>query len=568
MQHHLESPQVTPSAPSAVQLRPYQREAIDAVRARFAGGDRSVLLVLPTGSGKTTIFSEISRLVAARDGRTLILAHRTELIEQAAARVRLVAPDLCVGLEAAGVKAALDSGVIVASVQTLSRGPRLARWKPDAFRLIVIDEAHHAPAASYQRILAHFPGARVLGVTATPDRGDGKALGEVFDSVAYERPLHTMINEGYLTPIVARTVRVDGFDLAGARIVAGDIAEGDIADALAPHDVLRGVACSLIEQAGERSTLVFMPGVDRAWELLALLDLRLGVDLSDIVLGTTPREERERVFRDFASGRTRFLINCGVATEGTDVPRCSCVAVVRPTKSRGLMVQMIGRGLRPFAPWEQEPALPDERRAAIAASTKPDCLILNFVPSNARHRLVGPIDALAPGDMSDATIDRARALAELDPELSLEEALAAASADAPQLARERALDSYHYTIESWDPFAAVAKYFDKTIALKIDSGTAEGGASVDDLVRAGVPMDVAKRVSPGFARAVLVALEDRAREGLCSLKTARQLVQRGLNPNVSAELGREAMQALQAANWRAVPKSLREDPRFAVGGAE
>ena len=541
---HERGAQAPPSL-EQVQLRPYQREAIDAVRTSFANGARRVLVVLPVGAGKTTVFSEIARLTAARGGRALVLAHRSELLDQAAARVRAVAPDLRVELERAGDRAGLAADVVVASVQTLSRGPRLARWDRDAFRLVVIDEAHHAAADSYRRIVAHFK-SHVLGVTATPDRGDGRALGEVFDAVAYERSMLEMVRDGYLAPISARTVRVEGFDLSRAMVRGGDFAEGDVAAALGEDGVLEAIASPLIEQSAGRSTLVFVAGVERAHELAAILNRDAGPDAAAAIDGSTPRDMRAAVLDRFARGDLRFVVNVGIATEGTDVPRCSCVAIARPTKSRALFVQMAGRGVR-------------------LAPGKADCLLLNFIPTNARHRLVGPVDALAPGDMTDAERERARELADANPDLPLEEALELAAAEAPQLARDRLAKSYRYTIESWDPFAAVAPFLDLQLALDVDErGEASAGAEMEALARAGVPQDVVRRTSPGLARAVVRALEERRRAGLCSLKVARQLVRRGLNPNVSSELGREAMQALDAAGWRTVPKSLREDPRFAL----
>lgn len=534
--------------------RAYQVAAIDAARSRFAAGDRATVVVLPTGAGKTVVFSEIARRAAERGHRVLVLAHRAELLEQARAKIQAVAPSLRVDLERAEHRATDAAHVVVASVPTL-RGARLERWPRDAFRLIVVDEAHHATAASYRRILEHFAGARVLGFTATPDRADGESLREVFPSVAFSMSMLDLIRAGYLAPLTARTVRVDAFDLSGAQVIGGDVGEGDVARALGRPGVLDAIAELLVQHTGERSTIAFVAGVDRAHELARLLEARGCTAVA--VDGTTAPDARRAAFDAFSAGHVRFLVNVGVATEGTDVPRCSCVAVVRPTMSRGLFVQMVGRGVRPFGAWDDEPASPEARKLAIAASSKPDCLLLNFAPSNARHRLVAPADALIePGAAPDV---RAYATGDGDLVAVLEQATERAA----KWRRDRAIWTYRAEVRAWDPFSVLGPDMDFAGALDAD---AEGAAPEPNasrrLVALGVPPEAVAGMSPGLASVVLRRLVERRDRGLCSFRIARQLARRGLNPDVSAELGAEAMQALAAAHWRGVPSSLRNDPRF------
>jgi hypothetical protein len=256
------------------------------------------------------------------------------------------------------------------------------------------------------------------------------------------------------------------------------------------------------------------------------------------------RDDRQAAFDAFVGGQARFLVNVGVATEGTDLPACACVAVVRPTLSRALFVQMVGRGTRLH---------PGKR----------DCLVLNFAPSNARHRLITPTDALLPADADPETRElAARAVAD-DETTDLGAAVAAAIKEAPMLRRERRLGAYEATLETWDPFSLVAPFVDLGIAVDLDAAgrTVEGAHA--EIVRLGVPVDVARSCTPGLASAVLRALQARRRAGLCSFKTARTLARHRLNPHVSREDGRRAMAALERAGWRYVPDEIRRDPAFA-----
>jgi hypothetical protein len=254
-------------------------------------------------------------------------------------------------------------------------------------------------------------------------------------------------------------------------------------------------------------------------------------------------EDRGGRVSRFLDGSARFLVNVGVATEGTDLPRCSCVAVVRPTMSRALFVQMVGRGTRLYP-------------------GKADCLLLNFVPSNARHRLVAPIDVLAGGDPSTAA--HARELATAAPDAPLHEIAARAEEAAPQRACAARLARYEAILQTYDPFGLLGDCTDLGLALHLDAEGAEVPGARDAIERMGIPADLAARCSPGLASALHRGLVARRRAGLCSFRIARQLARRGLNPNVSAELGKLAMEALAANQWRSVPASLRTDPRFAL----
>ena len=397
-------------------LRPYQLEAITATHERWAD-DRSTLVVMATGTGKTfTASTIVSDRVA--EGRILWLAHREELLEQAAETLR----DR-VGLESNLEKASSyaprepelyeHAPVVVASVQTM-RGQRLWSWDRDAFATIVVDEAHHTPAKTYRDILAWFEDAKVLGLTATPDRGDEVGLGACFDSVAYEYPILRGIREGYLCDIVQKTVECADLDLSDVRTVAGDLNQGQLEQAMMDGGVLHQIAAPLVEQAGDRQTLVFTAGVEQAHALTDVLANYLS-DTGKVaaVDGTTAKEDRAEIVRKYRDGSIQFLLNCQVYTEGFDAPETACIAVARPTKSRALYAQMLGRGTR-------------------IAEGKENALVLDFVGNAGRHTLVNPTDVLAGKPLPDPVArDVAGLVAQGKP-------TAEALAEAEEMARERA----------------------------------------------------------------------------------------------------------------------------------
>lgn len=288
------------------QLRPYQREAIAAIEAEFARGVQRTLLVLPTGTGKTVVFAELVRQWAIVDDRTLVLAHRTELLDQAHAK--LAAAGVTASIDQADRRGSLSTSAVIASVQTL-RGARLQRYAPDAFARIVVDEGHHAAAQSYRAILDRFPTARVLLVTATPDRADGRGLDAICESVAYTYEMRQAIRDGFLAPIRARRVKVADLDLSAVRSHHGDFDQGELAAVLNAEKALHGVAGPLVQLAGARKTLVFGVDVAHARGLAEVLNRhRAGAAMA--LDGTAPKAQRAAVLSLFAKGAIQFLVNC------------------------------------------------------------------------------------------------------------------------------------------------------------------------------------------------------------------------------------------------------------------
>src|SRR5881409_2105394 len=354
------------AAPPMMRLtpRPYQHAAVAALLAAAARGVQRPLLVLPTGTGKTIIFA---LLVQRRGGRALILAHRDELIQQAVDKLRLVDPTLSLGI----VQAAHDeltAPTVVASVQTLSRRTRLARLVPD-FQTIVIDEAHHAPAPTYRRILAYCrawpPGPLVVGVTATPERGDRQSLRPVFDRIVYQKTLLEMMQAGYLVDLRAIQVLLQA-DFDALRTQHGDFVEAELETLLLAANAPAQVLAAFQTHAADRKALLFTPTVALAYTM-AQTFCAAGI-AAEALDGTTPLATRRAILQRLHTGTTRVVANCAVLTEGFDEPSVDCIIIARPTQSALLYQQMLGRGTRTYP-------------------GKTDCLVLDVVGLSTHHTL-------------------------------------------------------------------------------------------------------------------------------------------------------------------------------------
>lgn len=330
-------------------LRPYQREAIDAVTTAWAGGTRRPAVVLPTGMGKTVVFSHLlSERHRETSTRSVVLVHRDELADQAVSKLRAVAPHLYVGKVKAEANE-VGADVVVASVQTLARGHRFADLVAQRHGRIgtwVTDECHHGVAPTYAGIYAATKGADHVGFTATLARSDGIGLGSVWDDVVYSKSLAYAVKHGYLVRPHGISVAVSGLDLGEVKRSRGDYQTGDLGQALQESDALQRIAAAYLEHAKDRAGVVFTPTVATAHA--AAEELRAVGITAAVISGETPRIERLAIYRDFADGRVQVLCNCMVLTEGFDAPHASCAVIARPTQSNPLYVQMVGRVLRPF----------------------------------------------------------------------------------------------------------------------------------------------------------------------------------------------------------------------------
>lgn len=322
-----------------MELRPYQQESKEAIFDEWEKGILKTLLVLPTGCGKTIVFAKVTEECVRRGSRVLILAHRGELLEQAADKIAKATGLGCATEKAEQTSLGSWFRITVGSVQSLSREKRLKQFAPSYYDVIIIDEAHHCLTDSYQRVLEHFNKAKVLGVTATPDRGDMRNLGEFFESLAYEYTLPKAIKEGYLSPIKALTLPLK-VDLSGVGMQSGDFKSGDLATALDPY--LYQIAGEMENYCKDRKTVVFLPLVKTSQKFRDIL-IDKGFRAAEV---NGDSKDRAEILEAFDRGDYNVLCNSMLLTEGWDCPSVDCIVVLRPTKVRSLYSQMVGRGTR------------------------------------------------------------------------------------------------------------------------------------------------------------------------------------------------------------------------------
>lgn len=545
--------------------RPYQDEAACAVLNEFQSVD-STLVVLPTGCGKTILFADLIARMFPR--RALVLAHRQELIFQAKDKITRVTGLDC-GIEMGDYR--LDGNhsddlfggphVIVSSIQTQASGGdgggRMSKFLPENFGLVVIDEAHHATSSQYRRVVDYYRQNRslkVLGVTATPDRADEQALGQIYDTVAYDYEVLDAINDGWLVPIEQQMVNVDGLDYSSIRTTAGDLNGGDLAKILEYEDNLHQMASPTFEIAGYKKTLVFTASVAQA-ERMAEIFNRHRSGCASWVCGKTPKEERIKILADFASGKIQFLCNCGVLTEGFDDPGVELVALARPTKSRSLYAQMIGRGTRPLPGVVDGPDTPDARKAAIAASAKPFVTILDFVGNCGRHKLVTSADILG-GKVSDEAIDRAiLKLKESGGRMRMDQVLEEAEAEVKEekikeeeAKRLKLQVKAKYKTSTVDPFDVFA------ITPQKERGWDKGKQLTEKqrnlLERQGIDPD---SMPYSQSRQILNELFRRFDDGCCSYKMAKILKKYGLPTDCSMSVAGKLIDAIAQNGWKQSP---------------
>jgi superfamily II DNA or RNA helicase len=373
---HQDSATIAPEGKHALELRPYQRDALDGVMNAWREFDR-LLGVAPTGSGKTILFANVIEQRLS-DGPCLVIAHRDELLQHARDKM-YAACAIKSQLEKADAYASLDAPVVVGSVQSLAR--RVERFPTNHFRTLIVDEAHRTLADSYLRVLNHFPEAKVLGVTATPDRGDKKSLSRFYQAVAFEVGLLDLITANYLSRIRIQTVPLQ-IDITNITKRAGDYADEDIGNALDP--LLERLADEIASHAGSRKAIIFTPLVRTAERLASLLTARRLA--AEAISGESPN--RAQILERFRRGETRMLANAMLLTEGYDEPSIDCVIVLRPTRVRSLYAQMVGRGTR-------------------IHPGKSELLLLDFLWLSGEHDLVSPANLIAETEAEAERIQQA-----------------------------------------------------------------------------------------------------------------------------------------------------------------
>lgn len=488
-----------------MQLRPYQERAIEAINNEWNEGHKNTLLVLPTGTGKTVVFSKVVEGRVKDGSRALILAHRGELLEQASSKLKMAS-----GLDSALEKAESTSigsllPVTVASVQTLSQERRLMQFPPDYYKTIVVDEAHHCMSDTYQRILKYFESANVLGVTATPDRADQRNLGQFFHSKAYEYSINQAVRDGFLCPVKAQMIPLE-LNITNVGISNGDYAVGEVGSALEPY--LNQIALEMLNYCKGRKTVVFLPLVKTSQKFCELLNVH-GLRAVEV---NGNSKDREEILKDFEDGEYDVLCNSMLLTEGWDCPSVDCVVVLRPTKVRSLYQQMVGRGMR-------------------LAPNKTELLLLDFLWMTEKHNLCRPSALISKNEDIAKRIDKkvlnseygidlleAEDEAELDAIKEREDALAR-ELEAMRKKKRTLVDpiQYAFSISAED----LANY-EPTFAWEMAPATPK---QLEYLEKHGIfPESV---TNCGMASLLIEKLKDRQIEGLATPKQIRLLERYG-----------------------------------------
>lgn len=528
---------------AAMELRPYQREAIEAIQEEWNRGVRTTLLVLPTGCGKTIVFCKLAQGLVRNGERILILAHRGELLDQAADKMKKATGLGCAVEKADQTCIGSWFRVVVGSVQTLMRPKRLAQFAPDFFDTIIVDEAHHAISDSYQKVLQHFSGANVLGVTATPDRGDMKDLGTFFESLSYEYTLPQAIRSGYLCPIKALTIPLK-LDISSVGISSGDFKAGEIGTALDPY--LDQIASEMTMYCAGRKTVVFLPLIKTSQKFRDILNEH-GFKAAEV---NGESDDRADTLAAFDRGEYDVLCNSMLLTEGWDCPTVDCIVVLRPTKIRSLYCQMVGRGTR-------------------LAEGKTHLLLLDFLWMTSRHDLCRPAALIA--DSEDVAEQMTRNLSEkAGEEIDIMDAEKQAEEDTVR-AREEALA---------EQLALMRRRKKKLVdplqfAMSIQSGElinyvpafgAELKPASDiqkkNLERLGINPDDVK--TSGEAEKILGTLRRRQEQSLATPKQIRRLEMYGFQHvgTWSFEAASNMISRIAAQGWRGAPKGV--DPQTYV----
>lgn len=385
-----------------MQARPYQLEAL--LNIFHALHNRaSALCVMPTGTGKGFVIGESVRFNPF-NGRVIVIVHREEIVNQLAKHIERSTGEMP-EIEMAHRRALSSndhrrSACVVASIQTICKEKRLNKFDPHDFGMVIFDESHRSSAKSYRRVLQHFKknsAIKVLGFTATPNRTDRITLGCIYDCVAFNYPIVTAIEQGYLVPIDQQYVYIDGLDLNSVRTTAGDLNRQEMDKIISRDEIMMGIVDATIRIAQKRKTLLFATSVyasDTAAQIFNGHEPDSAVSLSQ----RSKSEERKASLEYYRNGNFSRLCNCNLFTEGWDEPSIQVVSLARKTKSSLVYGQMVGRGLRPFpAGVIDDPRVVDaeDRRNAIALSPKPYCTILDFYGNSSRHKLVSTPDILA-----------------------------------------------------------------------------------------------------------------------------------------------------------------------------
>jgi superfamily II DNA or RNA helicase len=345
----------------SIELRDYQKECLATIINESSAGIKRQLISLPTGSGKTVLMSAIAKEI---DKKTLILAHREELITQTKEKLKLFWPEAKIGICKAE-KDDIDQQIVIGSVQTCCRSHRLERLKDQGFELLMIDECHHSVSSSYQSIIKELGFSNsedklLIGVTATPMRSDKQGLGDIFQKITYSRSIGTMIKAGYLSPVIGRKI-LTNFNLERIKTRNGDFAIEDLSEAVNTEERNDLIVSKFKEYTADRKGIAFCVDVQHCKDLAEAFK-RAGIN-AEAVYGDMLTDDRKKALESLKTGKTQVAMSCGILIEGFDEPSIDVILMARPTKSHGLYIQCVGRGLRLWP-------------------GKQDCFVLDFTDRN------------------------------------------------------------------------------------------------------------------------------------------------------------------------------------------
>jgi superfamily II DNA or RNA helicase len=538
-------------------LRPYQVAALEATRRQLQQFN-STVVVLPTGLGKTVYAAKL--IAEWEQGNALFLAHTKELIAQAADKLGAelgYRPGVEMGVQSVEMDTIWSGGLaIVGSVQSMYGDRRLEKYRRHPFGLIVVDECHHSTSATYKKVIEFFeglnPSLKVVGITATPNRSDGTALGLMFESVAYQMSINDAVSDGWLVPVAQEYVVVDSLELDAVKTRKNEFGEADFSQAqleevMVQEEMLHRIAVPTLDKVGGRPALVFTASVRHAHELAAVLNRYRG-DSAVAVDGTTEAERRKEIVRDFQSGRVQFLCNCAVLTEGFDAPNCAAIVMGRPTKSLALYTQMLGRGLRPLPGTVDGVPDADERRLAILTSDKPKCLVLDFV-GNSSHKLASAYDVLGGNyDCETRELARREATRERkDVSEVMEQAAALLTLERKWKEREHIkAREIRYGAHAVNPFDADAPEF-----VGSDYTGPKRGTVTDSQLRLLINLGVSEAVAARYSKRQASAVIDDLGGKRCTTKQAATLAKHGIDPSgVNMNRASKIIDAIAANGWR------------------
>ncbi len=558
-----------------MKLRPYQSACVKSILDAKKEGHRSVLIVVPTGCGKTVIIAAVIQALYPEKG--MFIAHRQELVFQARDKISEFT-GFQVEIEMGEMKSTNEAGLwtpaantIISTVQTHTAGGdgggRMSKFLPEEFNNLYFDETHHATSPSWKRIKEHYfqnPNLFLLGVTATPDRLDEEALGQVFDHVAFEYEIKQAIDDGWLVPIEPYNVPIESLDFSRIRTTAGDLNSGDLAKIMEAEKPLHGVAGSTIEIIGDKRGLGFASSVYHAQTLSNIFN-RHRAGMSACVSGKTDNDERQFIVKKFLQGDIQFLWNCDVFGEGFDDPNIDYIVDAKPTKSRSKFAQKIGRGARPhesIAHRLNDCPSPFLRRTMIAASRKPFCTVISFTGDSGRHKLITPADILG-GNYSDETVQAVNLILKRSPgrakkvgELLEEEEKRQIEAKARQAEEEKrksiiGVARVKYKLERFDPFDAAG------IRPVVERGWNKDKPLTEKMISF-LKRNEFNPDSFSYARAsqLIGLIMERREKKLCTFKQMKLLRKYDYDTNISMEEASELIDRLAENGWQKVDQKL------------